>query len=118
MADSPMLLKVESTMVTDPGIWPLPSLYSRKPTLALLTVMLFQTQPQFHIISTAVLQPLNVRRAALNCWAPPSVLGVSLGRFSGEQLLKLTNAKVPPREGDIGHDAAASVLSKHALLCL
>jgi hypothetical protein len=64
--------KVESTIVTDPGSCPLASLYSRNPTCALFTVMLFHTQPQSQITSTAVLHPLKVSRAALNCWLPPS----------------------------------------------
>jgi hypothetical protein len=65
-------VKTESTNVAEPMFPPLPFESSRKPTSALVTVMLFQTQPQPQMIWTAVLQPLNVSRWTVNCWFPPS----------------------------------------------
>lgn len=75
------------------------------------------THPQSQITCTAVLQPSNVNRCAVNCWFPPSrwlisrTASVRLGNREG-----LTKAKVPVIEMDVRDLSTAPVLGEHATL--
>src|ERR1700735_737962 len=67
----PTFVKEESRMETDPML-PVPSSgTSLNPTFTLVMLMDFHTHPQSQMTWTPIVQPLNVRRWAVNCWLPP-----------------------------------------------
>lgn len=60
-------VKDESRIVTDPMLPEPSSERSSNPTLTSVMVIDFHTHPQSQMTWTPVVQPLNVKRCAVNC---------------------------------------------------